>query len=315
MSELACGDWTPYKDEKCIKIFDEPGLINYADADQFCQTTAEANLITIGLQENQDFILEFLQSQNVVDNVWLGLKFVNDHYEWTDSTELHYTNWADGSPKNSSEFCVQIQTDDKEFGKWSDVQCIKKNLVMCEKIQLWSQTHLQKQVIELQFSVSESKQTEEKLNGRIKELEASNSDLNTRLTNLEGTVTGISQNPFPVGFIYVQLPNEQSPADIWSWMVWEDITANYAGVFFRAEGGGSEAFGGVQEENSPRLAHIQKFVGVPSIDDVWMGAPGEASAVVDSAASGALDQGLQFTLTGGEVRPRNMAVRIWRRNE
>jgi len=34
-------------------------------------------------------------------------------------------------------------------------------------------------------------------------------------------------------------------------MIWKDVTSDYAGLFFRAEGGGSEAFGTLQNENFP----------------------------------------------------------------
>jgi hypothetical protein len=37
---------------------------------------------------------------------------------------------------------------------------------------------------------------------------------------------------------------------------WKDVTSDYAGLLFRAEGGGSEAFGQVQVENSPRLVEV-----------------------------------------------------------
>jgi hypothetical protein len=39
------------------------------------------------------------------------------------------------------------------------------------------------------------------------------------------------------------------PSDIWPWMTWKDISSSYDGVFFRAEGGASEKFREIQEEN------------------------------------------------------------------
>jgi hypothetical protein len=31
-----CGDWEPYKEEKCFKIFDKVGLQTYEDAEKTC---------------------------------------------------------------------------------------------------------------------------------------------------------------------------------------------------------------------------------------------------------------------------------------
>ena len=36
------------------------------------------------------------------------------------------------------------------------------------------------------------------------------------------------KNPFPIGFIYVQLPNEKSPTEIWPWVTWNNVTSDYA---------------------------------------------------------------------------------------
>ncbi len=36
-ADSPCGDWEPYKDEKCFKIFDKVGLQSYEDAEKTCQ--------------------------------------------------------------------------------------------------------------------------------------------------------------------------------------------------------------------------------------------------------------------------------------
>lgn len=206
-----------------------------------------------------------------------GLRYNDDGtYRWSDETEYHYSNWAPGSPKNDPDYCVQIQTDDPEYGNWSDVQCSKKNAVICEKLQLWSAAYLQT------------------------------------------TVINIMKNPFPIGFIYVQLPNEQSPQEIWSWMRWEDISAAYAGVFFRVEGGGSYDFDNntVQEENSPRLTALHTIEVAEAawpVDQVVT--PGVLSDPILTGRGPDAPNwlGVQFLTSEGEVRPRNMAIRIWKR--
>ena len=77
------------------------------------------------------------------------------------------------------------------------------------------------------------------------------------LSHLQKIVlNSIKKNPSPIGFIYVELPNEKSPTEIWPWMIWKDITSSYAGLFFRAEGGGLEVFEKIQEDNTHRLVEV-----------------------------------------------------------
>jgi hypothetical protein len=62
----------------------------------------------------------------------------------------------------------------------------------------------------------------------------------------------------PISFIYVQLPSQPAPETLWPMVEWKDVTSDYAGLFFRAEGGGSAAFGSIQYENSPRLIEVKQ---------------------------------------------------------
>lgn len=230
------------------------------------------------MEEEQRFIESFLQTQNVVDNVWIGLKFVNNEYQWSDGTELHYTNWDEGSPKYDPEYCVQMETEPTNFGNWSDVLCLKKNLVICEKNQKWT------------------------------------------LDQLQTIVTNILNNPVPVGFIYVRLPNEKSPLEIWPTMEWEDVSSDYAGLFFRAVGGNSASFGTVQEADSPRLIRMNVIERNVTIESA------NISVVADNEPSQPLRlyginddtdithlHDVQVTVSKAEVRPRNMAMQIWKR--
>lgn len=96
---------------------------------------------------------------------------------------------------------------------------------------------------------------------------------------------------------------------------WEEITADYAGLFFRALGGDSEAFNVLQDDNSPRLTRVN-LSGQARRDAVDITANGVASPMVSSGAIGPISGttwGLVFRVSGGEVRPRNSAIRIWRR--
>lgn len=55
---------------------------------------------------------------------------------------------------------------------------------------------------------------------------------------------------FPVGYVYTQFPQQSAPADLGLPGTWTEITSNYAGRFFRAEGGNAAAFGCCQSESN-----------------------------------------------------------------
>ena len=48
---------------------------------------------------------------------------------------------------------------------------------------------------------------------------------------------------WPIGVCYTQYPNTPAPSSLFGG-TWTNITANYAGLFFRAEGGNALAFNG-----------------------------------------------------------------------
>lgn len=165
--------------------------------------------------------------------------------------------------------------------------CDKKNSVtLCEKVQVWSSSTLQNEVINL-------RKGGKKLQEKVKNLE---------------------ENPVPVDFIYAQLPGQEEPQKIWPQLSWKDISEDYQGLFFRVVGNGSASFGDVQEDNSPRLVRIKR-VEASSYLDVAINADGRPSSPVDADDSTWSDRALQFTVSAGEVRPRNKAIKIWKRVE
>ena len=119
-----------------------------------------------------------------------------------------------------------------------------------------------------------------------------------------------------MGFIYTQLPDQAPPTLIWPKFAWTDITSNYAGLFFRAEGGNSSDFGTLQGEQSPRLIQVHKY---PNQSDLWGDVivnlePGVESKKVYTGGNTGNDVSMSFFVSAGEVRPVNKAVRIWKRS-
>ena len=123
----------------------------------------------------------------------------------------------------------------------------------------------------------------------------------------------------PLGFIYTQFPNQSMPEELWPNTEWSEITSDYSGLFFRAEGGQSEPFGQIQQANQSRISEVwltgQHY-------DSWKG-PHVHETVTHLAKNTHLDiakdEGDQtidyfgIVTTNGEVRPENTAIKIWKR--
>lgn len=130
------------------------------------------------------------------------------------------------------------------------------------------------------------------------------------------------KNPVPIGFIYVQLPQEKSPDEIWPLVIWKDVSLDYQSLFFRVEGKNSSEFGTVQEQASPRLTNVQTRLKTTQGDlqsTITINSNNEYSMFVSTAHASCDNvgcyRGLAFKESADEVRPRNMAVRIWKRIE
>jgi len=177
----------------------------------------------------------------------------------------------------TTDYCVHLNSDLNNLGKWIDVPCAVKALVMCQKEQIWSNAVL-KALVQL-----------------------------------------LRKNPVPIGFVYVQLPMDKSPTEIYPELIypdliWTDVTAQYEGLFFRAGGGNAEAFGTIQEADSPRLSGIQYHAGGGDNSSVSV-CPGTWSLRVRTGGRAADNDGMNVLVTDAEVRPRNMAMKVWKRIE
>src|SRR5689334_7384075 len=68
------------------------------------------------------------------------------------------------------------------------------------------------------------------------------SKINSTNTDLQAVQDSISLVAHPIGEVQIQFPGQNTPKDIYGG-TWINITSIYAGLFFRAEGGNSLAFG------------------------------------------------------------------------
>jgi hypothetical protein len=306
----ACdGDWTPFLDKKCYKIVDE--VVTYKEAEGLCTKQGKgSNVLTIGSQEEQDFLVKYLFSTNqVIDSVWLwgqrsGNSSGNPSFLWNNGEDMAFNSWAEGSPSrlkyakcmqmrflfSSMSMSIDSNEEGPDFegptnGEWTDIPCRKRNLVVCERVQNWTVTRIQ-----------------ETLMNTIRKLR----DVESRVQ---------TQVPVPVGFIYIQINGQQSPNQLWSSFEWEDVSAEYGGLFFRVSGNGSAPFGTIQEGSAPRLVAVQKTASTGCTASCPVHADNEWSQNV--AITGAYSENsyrsLQFKVSSDEVRPKNQAIRVWKR--
>ncbi|CAG2111541.1 unnamed protein product [Medioppia subpectinata] len=223
-----CGDgWDLFHDsyyDVCYKYV-PGGLDDYNTVVNGCQKQLDSTLPTINSPTEQAFINQMIVKYQMVDNIWLDAGVKDKHIVWTDRSSGEYENWMSGRPVNDGN-CVEMQTDSANLGKWLDVSCTKKNAYVCKRVIMWSDKRIER-------IVSDIRRVLDKTVVKMKEIE---------------------QYQVPIGFIYIQLPNQTDPKYLWPKYTWEDVTSNYAGHFFRAEGGGSLGFEqGTQSENAPRL--------------------------------------------------------------
>lgn len=225
MNTTACGDWIEFKEEKCIKIFIQDDVQTYENAKRICvaRKESESNLLVIQSEEEQQFIENLLfEDSEIVENVWLGIKRDSKtkqfHYEGKNNQTVYgYENW--GKIKNRTNYdCVEMAPDGDQKGKWVNTSCKKKNIVVCQKMQNWEFARMLDVMLDLK-----------------KEIEFIKSKVVNSL--------------IPIGFVYVQLPNQSEPKKIWEHFQWKEITEQYANAFFRAEGNRSESFGNTQSES------------------------------------------------------------------
>lgn len=296
--EVCPSGWEVYREQKCIKLFDTGELQSFAEAEQTCLKNGDAKLVTISFADKQQFIFNYLFTKKaVVNNVWLGAKYDSSarQFHWADSdfSRLTYANWAAKNPKNDSKIgqsCVQMYSEAELRGQWSNEPCTKKNLVLCERSQNWSNAKMQEQIVKIVL------------------------------------------NQVPLGFTYVQLPKEKGPEEIWPWMIWTDVSSEYDSTFFRVAGTKAASFGAVQEEFSPYIDDVaySDCVVVPGDEcaRVFPGNPWETKVprsgwsqrvvTVNTnheapAPSRVLKGMMKFHTAAGEVRPKNMAVKVWKR--
>jgi hypothetical protein len=169
-------EWVAYKDEKCFKLIEEN--VERDKAEENCNKGFFKNdlfiptLVSIKSAAEQQFLTKFVfDISGAVENVWIGAKRRTDNnnqFVWNDGTDIDYTNWAEGSPSGNGD-CVQMKSQfSRRFsnisqffksainGKWGNVPCNKKNLALCQKLQIWSVPQLQQTLLDIRKNLTDA---------------------------------------------------------------------------------------------------------------------------------------------------------------
>jgi hypothetical protein len=148
---------------------------------------------------------------------------------------------------------------------------------------------------------------------------------------LQNPATGINiviPSTMPVGAIYVQFAGQTDPTTLFGG-TWENVSATYAGLFFRAEGGAAAAFGQSQTDGAPNI--YGDFTVSRSVDTLaWNLGQANGAFTMGNytntvglnnysvatngcpyAIFNASSNNVKYTLS--EVRTVNSTVRIWKR--
>lgn len=150
--------------------------------------------------------------------------------------------------------------------------------------------------------------------------------IQTNPTNLDmiDKINEIIDKAIPVGFIYVQFPGESAPADLFEGE-WTNISSQFAGQFFRAEGGNAASFGSSQGGGAPDISgYLGPFL-TSQINSasgaIYFGFGSQVNWNVETSGSmgevyahvnlSALRSHAGYSLN--EFRPANHTIRIWKR--
>ena len=195
-----------------------------------------------------------------------------------------YENWDENAIKDGNDKCVQLSLSQNNLGEWTD-NCNKKYLIACQKKQS-SKNVLQQQI----------------------------NNLTNNVNNLGKQVESFHQDIIPINFLYTQLPNQSLPEQIWPQFQWKDVTQQYSGLFFRAEGEGSEKFGTIQSSNQSWISNSITYgckLNEGGHDCVSGYGVMKKNQWSDNVNVNHYSHYLHFFTTDGEVRPKNTAIKIW----
>lgn len=308
--------WFAYLDQKCIKALEKKGTVD--EGLKACAgVDKQANLLSIHSEYEMSFLSQHLSKYNEIsDNSWIGLKFIGKGFQWFDKTELDYQHWDVDAKRDGKLPCVQMSLTKASLGKWKDETCDRQNLIVCQKKQSTISVvsgdlkNLTKVVDEQQAKITAQRAIIDSHQNVLKQQET---NFNNKLNQHQARIDQLSKVTIPIGFVYTQLPGQSDPHQIWPGTAWAHVSPQYAGFFFRAEGGGSAPFGTAQDQ-------MQRVIEFESGQCGEEGVAGPITVQLNyyerfvwTGGEDGDSRGIKIKYHPDEIRPRNHAVRIWKR--
>lgn len=152
-----------------------------------------------------------------------------------------------------------------------------------------------------------------------------------RLTQNENSISSLQSGDsrYQIGDIYLQFKGEDDPATKGLAGTWSNISINFAGQFFRVEGGAAAPFGSSQAHAAQRMIGAassyngQGIIAAGSQTGIIVAGVSRTAGVTGSSAT-ASDIGIDTSAGGlyntdgdgsgnGEGRPTNDTMRVWKR--
>lgn len=122
----------------------------------------------------------------------------------------------------------------------------------------------------------------------------------------------------PVGAVYVQFSGQTDPTTLFGG-TWENISSQYAGLFFRAEGGSAAAFGETQAGGAPNITGTFWRIAYAGASGAFYDTEERQTYSNNQAFGGYGNTGFSAANSNAtygaaeEIRPANSTIRIWKR--
>lgn len=318
-------DGDPHNDanKNCVQII---GNQEFANRDshlpslhvgRWSNTQCERRIINILCEKTQD--INFAKLAKIVFG--LKKKYEKEKKELKDT--IAEMQSVEGDLRHRVEELEKNETDLLNFiNNFKKNEAFLKNEVSDLRIKV---EELEKNDASLKNEVNElrTKIKEISINSsskEIAEIQKSQSQMNKSIEEIKQELKDVDINGFaPINTIYVQYPFELEPKSVLNCSrngKWKDISKQYDSLFFRVAGSNSTTWKTVQEEDSSYLCQVYHFAcgaygkGCNGGYHINIPRNGYSDETIDLSHSN--DNTLYFRNCGEEVRPRNMAIKIWK---
>ncbi|XP_048015979.1 galactose-specific lectin nattectin-like [Megalobrama amblycephala] len=125
----ACASgWSAYGC-RCFKFFNK--YKTWSVAENLCLSYG-GNLASIHSHDEYIFIQNLIRREtHATTRTWIGGRYAEGHWLWSDGTEMTYQIWSPGEPNDHIyELCVEMNSF---HGNWNDVKCHYNRPYVCVK--------------------------------------------------------------------------------------------------------------------------------------------------------------------------------------